>query len=49
MKYDLPALWVVVVKDGKICDRAAVGVRKIGDPTPVTTNNVIHIGSCTDP
>ena len=47
MKYDLPALWVVVVKDGKICDRAAVGVRKIGDPTPVTTNNVIHIGSCT--
>jgi CubicO group peptidase (beta-lactamase class C family) len=46
-KYDLPALWVVVVKDGKICDRAAVGVRKISDPTPVTTNDVIHIGSCT--
>jgi CubicO group peptidase (beta-lactamase class C family) len=46
-KYDLPALFVVVVKDGKICDRAAVGVRKIGDPTPVTTNDEIHIGSCT--
>ncbi len=46
-KYDLPALFVVVVKDGKICDRAAVGVRKIGDPTPVTTNDIIHIGSCT--
>jgi len=46
-KYDLPALFVVVVKDGKICDRAAVGVRKIGDPTPVTTNDMIHIGSCT--
>jgi CubicO group peptidase (beta-lactamase class C family) len=46
-KYDLPALAVVVVKDGKICERDAVGVRKIGDPTPVTTNDVFHIGSCT--
>jgi CubicO group peptidase (beta-lactamase class C family) len=46
-KYNLPALAVVVVKDGKICDRAAVGVRKLGDPTPVTTNDVFHIGSCT--
>ncbi len=43
----LPALAVVVVKDGKICDREAVGVRKWGDPTPVTTNDVFHIGSCT--
>lgn len=46
-KYNLPALAVVVVKDGKICDRAAAGVRKWGDPTPVTTNDVFHIGSCT--
>ena len=46
-KHDLPALAVVVVKDGQICDRAAVGVRKWGDPTPVTTNDVFHIGSCT--
>jgi len=46
-KRDLPALAVVVVKDGKICDRAAVGVRKLGDPTPVTTNDLFHIGSCT--
>ena len=44
---DLPALGVVVVKDGKICERAAVGVRKFGDPTLVTTNDVFHIGSCT--
>ena len=44
-KHDLPALAVVVVKDGKICDRTAVGVRKWGDPTPVTTNDVFHIGS----
>jgi CubicO group peptidase (beta-lactamase class C family) len=46
-KHDLPALAVVVVKDGRICDRAAVGIRKWGDPAPVTTNDVFHIGSCT--
>ncbi|HEX4122561.1 MAG TPA: serine hydrolase domain-containing protein [Verrucomicrobiae bacterium] len=43
----LPALAVVVVKDGKICDRAAVGVRKLGDPASVTTNDLFHIGSDT--
>jgi len=46
-KYDFPALAVVVVKDGKICDRAAVGVRKLGDPTRVTIDDQFHIGSCT--
>jgi CubicO group peptidase (beta-lactamase class C family) len=46
-KYGFPALAVVVVKDGVICDRAAVGIRKVGDPTPVTTNDVFHLGSIT--
>ena len=46
-KYDFPALAVVVVKDGKICDRAALGVRKLGSPSLVTTNDQFHIGSCT--
>jgi CubicO group peptidase (beta-lactamase class C family) len=46
-KHNLPALAVVVVKDGQICDRAAVGIRKWGATTPVTTNDVFHIGSCT--
>jgi CubicO group peptidase (beta-lactamase class C family) len=46
-KHDLPALAVVVVKDGQICERIAVGVRKSGDPEPVKTNDVFHIGSCT--
>jgi CubicO group peptidase (beta-lactamase class C family) len=46
-KFEFPALAVVVVKDGKICDRAAVGVRKSGDKTLVTTNDQFHIGSCT--
>jgi len=48
-KHDLPALAMVVVKDGQICDRAAVGVRKFGDPAAVTTNDMFHIGSCTKP
>jgi CubicO group peptidase (beta-lactamase class C family) len=45
--YQLPALAVIVVKDGKVCDRAAVGIRKEGDPTPVSMNDHFHIGSCT--
>ena len=48
-KYDLPALALIVVKDGKICERDAVGLRKIGETTPVTTNDIFHIGSCTKP
>lgn len=46
-EHNVPALAVVVTKDGQICDRAAAGVRKWGDATPVTTNDVFHIGSCT--
>jgi CubicO group peptidase (beta-lactamase class C family) len=46
-KHDLPALAVVVVKDGQICEREVTGVRKSGDDTLVTTNDVFHIGSCT--
>src|SRR5258706_12384927 len=46
-KHALPALAVVVVKDGRICDRAATGVRKHGNPALVTTNDLFHIGSCT--
>lgn len=46
-RYDFPALAVIVVKAGQVCDRAAVGVRKSGDETPVGTNDFFHIGSCT--
>ena len=46
-KHNLFALAIVVVKDGKICDWVAVGVRKLGDFMPVTTNDLFHIGSCT--
>lgn len=46
-KHQLPALATVVVVDGDIRSRAAVGVRKLGDSTAVTTNDLFHIGSCT--
>jgi CubicO group peptidase (beta-lactamase class C family) len=46
-KHNVPALAVIATKDGQIVDRAAAGVRKQGDPTLITTNDVVHIGSCT--
>jgi CubicO group peptidase (beta-lactamase class C family) len=46
-QYKLPALAVEVTKGGSIRDRIAVGIRKWGDPTPVTVNDVYHIGSDT--
>jgi CubicO group peptidase (beta-lactamase class C family) len=46
-KHELPALAVVAVMDGRICDRVATGVRKWGDPAPVTNKDVFHIGSLT--
>jgi CubicO group peptidase (beta-lactamase class C family) len=46
-KHGVPALAVIVTKDDQIVDRAVAGVRKLGDSTPVTTNDVFHIGSCT--
>ncbi len=46
-EHGLPALAAVVVKDGKVREAAAVGVRKSGESTPVTIQDKFHIGSCT--
>ena len=43
----IPALAAAAVLDGKIVAAGATGVRKHGDPTPVTIDNKFHIGSCT--
>jgi CubicO group peptidase (beta-lactamase class C family) len=43
--HKLPALAVVVVKGGRIRESIAVGVRKYGDPTPVTIQDQFHLGS----
>src|SRR5438552_3494134 len=46
-RYGLPAMAAAVVLDGKIIALGAVGVRKHGDPTPVTDNDEFHLGSDT--
>lgn len=38
---------VVVVKQGKIIDRGALGLRKAGSNVPITLNDKWHLGSCT--
>jgi CubicO group peptidase (beta-lactamase class C family) len=44
---DLPALAVAVVHRKQVVGAAAVGERKVGSGTPVTLDDVFHIGSCT--
>jgi len=46
-KYDLPALAGAIFTTDGIVEIAAVGVRKKGDPTPVTTSDLWHLGSDT--
>ena len=43
----VPGLVAAAVLDGKIIAAGATGVRKHGDPAPVTINDKFHIGSCT--
>ena len=44
--YELPALAAVVISNGNIIAEGAVGVRRYGDPTPVTTDDQWLISSC---
>lgn len=44
-EHNLPALAVTVFRADSVRDQAAVGVRKLGDPTPITTQDMFHIGS----
>jgi CubicO group peptidase (beta-lactamase class C family) len=46
-RYELPALAVAVVKDGKVVAVGAVGTRKAGAQLPVTVNDRFHLGSDT--
>jgi len=43
----VPALAVLLVQDDEIQDSAAVGIRKYGKPTPITTTDKFHLGSDT--
>jgi CubicO group peptidase (beta-lactamase class C family) len=46
-KLGLPALASAMWRDGKLLEIGAVGVRKLGEPTPVTTKDQWHLGSNT--
>src|SRR5947207_2997000 len=43
----LPAVAAGAMKNGALLALGAVGVRKMGDPTPVTASDKFHVGSCT--
>jgi CubicO group peptidase (beta-lactamase class C family) len=45
--FDVPGLSVAIVKDGKVILTKGYGVRKLGDPAPVTQNTLFGIGSNT--
>ena len=44
---NLPAMSAAVVRDGRVVGSAAVGVRKMKDPTQVALQDPFHIGNCT--
>lgn len=46
-KHDLPALGAAVVSSRGLETLAVTGYRRRGDPTPVTTNDLWHLGSNT--
>jgi len=43
----VPGLVAAAVHNGEIIAAGATGVRKCGDPTPVTFDDKFHLGSCT--
>jgi CubicO group peptidase (beta-lactamase class C family) len=43
----VPALGALLLQEGKVVDSAAVGVRKLGNSTPVAVNDDFHLGSDT--
>lgn len=44
-EHKLPCLGVVIFDKTAVLDQAITGVRKLGEPTPVTTQDYFHIGS----
>jgi CubicO group peptidase (beta-lactamase class C family) len=46
-KHNVPGMAVLVLNGHEVVARGAAGVRKVGDPTPVTIGDRWHLGSCT--
>ena len=45
--FNVPGIGVAVVKDGQVVFAKGFGVRKLGDPAPVTANTLFGIASNT--
>ncbi|GAB2880587.1 serine hydrolase [Pseudoduganella ginsengisoli] len=43
--FDVPGIAIAIVKDGKVVAAQGYGVRKLGDPTPVTGKTLFEIAS----
>ena len=46
-KSEVPGMVAAIVRGDKVTEVAAVGKRKSGDPTPMTTDDLLHLGSNT--
>ena len=46
-EFKVPGMVAAVVREGKVATMGAAGVRKQGDRTPITTTDLLHLGSCT--
>jgi CubicO group peptidase (beta-lactamase class C family) len=44
---EVPGIVAAIVRGDQLAGIAAVGVRKFGDPTPITTADLMHLGSNT--
>jgi CubicO group peptidase (beta-lactamase class C family) len=44
---EVPGLACALIRDGRVVGLGASGVRRRGDETPVTTQDLWHLGSCT--
>jgi D-alanyl-D-alanine carboxypeptidase len=46
-QYGVPALGAAMIEGDQVTFLDATGVRRLGDPTPVTNADLFHLGSCT--
>src|SRR5690349_14860391 len=46
-RHELPGIVAALVRAGDVVALGASGVRRRGDPEPITTSDKLHLGSCT--
>lgn len=46
-QYNLPALGAMAIQIDKLTEETVTGIRRVGEITPVTSEDAFHLGSCT--